>query len=322
MAVHVFVTDSTNYEIIIDRGIVALPEASAENHIFDALLSRIMAVKDNDYILIYISGTNKHELHGVWQADGFPFYSNEPIWPERVYPYRVRIKPSKYCFENPLKLNDINDLRNDGKIWTWALQRASGTNSMFSITNYEFSLLITKFLKLNPFTSQVWRIQTPHPYRECNILEKIHYKNDNPAWESSIMTLLVNAFNQRQFTEIFGNYSDFLSYVPTSLGKEMDFLLMFSSSEMPLKYLSYDIIELKHDIFDIKGLSQLIEYESWFLQKKVAGDQKMLRVSAIARTFSADVKDYVKNRTAIEHKPIKLIEYHIGSNGKINLSVV
>ena len=41
MAVHVFVTDSTNYEIIIDRGIVALPEASVENHIFDALFPEL-----------------------------------------------------------------------------------------------------------------------------------------------------------------------------------------------------------------------------------------------------------------------------------------
>lgn len=104
------------------------------------------------------------------------------------------------------------------------------------------------------------------------------------------MTLLNHAFSHYQFTELFGNYTDYLSYIPTSLGKEMDILLMFDNPKSPNRILSYDLIEVKKDTFDEKALIQLINYESWFLQKKVSGDMKMLRTTAIAKRFSEDVQ--------------------------------
>ena len=43
---------------------------------------------------------------------------------------------------------------------------------------------------------------------------------------------------------------------------------------------------------------------------------KMLRTTAIASSFSADVIDYVKKREEIENKPIKLVQYdHNEING-------
>ena len=77
--------------------------------------------------------------------------------------------------------------------------------------------------------------------------------------------------------------------------------------------VSYDIIEVKRDEFDEDALKQLINYESWFLQKKVSGDMKMVRTTAIARSFSQSVIDYVEKRTRIEGKPIKLLQYSYAS---------
>ena len=73
--------------------------------------------------------------------------------------------------------------------------------------------------------------------------------------------------------------------------------------------LSYDIIEVKRDEFDEKALGQLIDYESWFLHKKVRGDLKMVRTTAIAKSFSDEVVDYIQKRKRIENKPIKLVKY-------------
>ena len=83
--------------------------------------------------------------------------------------------------------------------------------------------------------------------------------------------------------------------------------------------VSYDIIEVKRDVFDEDALCQLISYESWFLQKKVAGDSNMVRTTAIAKTYSEEVIQYVAQRTRIENKPIKLLQYCY-ENGSLKLS--
>ncbi len=261
------------------------------DNVFDGLLSRLACIKEDDYILMYI--VNKKELRGVWQADGEPYYDEAKIWDDRVYPFRCRIKCSKYNFSRFLSLNDINDLRNNGKIWTWALQRASGSNSMFSISNQEFEILLNEYMKINPFSMEKRFIPQPSPFHENNILKMLHTDGDLLKYEYTVMTHLSNAFSKCEFTNIFGNYADFLCYVPTSLGREMDILLLFENPNSR-QVISYDIIEVKRDEFDIHALTQLVDYESWFLQKKVSGDLNMIRTSAIAKSFSDDVVDYVK----------------------------
>lgn len=321
MAVHIFTVNEENYKTCIQKGIVGLPEpkdSRSKDNVFDGLLSRIACVKEDDYILMYVIGSK--ELRGVWQADGNPYYDESIIWEDRIYPFRCKIKCSKYNFKKSLNLNDINDLRNTGKIWTWALQRASGSNSMFSISNDEFEVLLNEYMKINPFSMEKSFIPEPSPFHENNVINKLHIGNNTPKYEYTVMTLLNESFSNKRFTEIFGNYSDFLCYVPTNLGKEMDIMLMFQN---PLNnsVISYDIIEVKRDVFDVDALSQLIDYESWFLQKKVSGDLNMIRTTAIARAFSDEVVDYVKKRETFENKPIKLIVYKY-NNGKFSLELI
>ena len=324
MSVHIFQINEENYQISITKGLVGLPEPKVEgknaNSVFDGLLSRLAVIKENDYVLMYVTGVQ--ELRGVWQADGEPFYDESQVWPDKTYPFRCKIKCSEYNFEKPLKLNDINDLINSGKIWTWALQRASGSNSMFSISNAEFEIILEEFMKLNPFSLRKRIIPEPYPFRENHIANSIHLENQNPKYEYSVMTLLNDAFSHNRFADLFGNYTDYLSYVPTSLGKEMDIVLMFGNKNHPTKVLSYDLIEVKRDIFDEKALKQLIGYESWFLQKKVSGDMKMLRTTAVAKRFSEDVIQYVSQRSHMENKRIKLVQYDYSTETGILLNLI
>lgn len=323
MAVHIFVVSEENYEICIRRGIVGLPEpkeTSSHDNVFDGLISRIACVKENDYILMYVIGAK--ELRGVWRAEGLPFYDTEIVWNDRVYPFRCKIKVSEFCFDNAIKLNDINDLRNNNKIWTWALQRSSGANAMFSISNSEFEVLIYEFLKINPFTASTWRIMQPYYFHEPNLLNCIHIKNGSPQYEYSVMSYLNFGFSKGEFKNIFGNYTDYLSYVPTNLGREMDILLMYGHPKNKDEILSYDIIEVKRNKFDREALKQLIDYESWFLMKKVSGDLNMVRTSAIAESFSDDVIHYVQERKVIENKTIKLITYHLNDEGNFILNCI
>lgn len=323
MSVHIFSVTEENYKICIQRGLVGLPEpkeTKKKNSTFDGLLSRLAVIREDDYILMYIIG--KKELRGLWQAEGKAFYDTVPVWPDRIYPFRCKIKCSRYNFDTALKLNDINDLRNTGMIWTWALQRASGANAMFSISNKEFELLLSKYMKINPFTMNRGIIQEPYPYHEYNLMDHVHLEGGQPQYEYSIMALLNDAFSKQAYTDIFGNYTDYLSYVPTNLGKEMDILLMFGNPMADGLIASYDIIEVKRSEFGEDALAQLIGYESWFLHKKVSGDLKMVRTTAIARKFSDTVVDYVKKREIFEDKPIKLLTYDYMGDGRLSLQKI
>ena len=320
MAVHIFTVSEENYKVCVEKGLVAIPEAkegSRHDNVVDGLLSRLAGIKEDDYVLMYV--IKSKSLRGVWQVEGQPFYEESQVWSDRMYPFRCRIKWSQYNFQNALMLDDINDLRNIGKIWTWALERSTGTNSMFSISNGEFLTLLTEFMKINPFTTQKGRILQPYPYHDSNIVDMLHFQNSGaPKYEFTIMALLNAEFAKGAYTNIFGNYSDYLCYVPTNLGKEMDFLLMYDNPLSTGHVVSYDIIEVKRDEFDEDALSQLISYESWFLQKKVSGDSNMVRTTAVAKTYSDSVIKYVAQRKCIENKPIKLLQYSY-DNDYLNL---
>lgn len=319
MAAHIFTVSEENYNVCVEHGLVAMPEAkegSKHNNVVDGLLSRLSGIKEDDFVLMYV--IKSKSLRGVWQIEGRPFYDDSPVWDDRIYPFRCRIKWSKYNFQNSLKLDDVNDLRNSGKIWTWALERPTGSNSMFSISNEEFNTLLIEFSKINPFSFEKGRILKPYPYHDFNIIENLHFQQEHPKYEFTIMALLNFEFSKNAFINLFGNYSDYLCYVPTNLGKEIDFILMYNNPLNPDQTLSYDIIEVKKEEFNEEALCQLIGYESWFLQKKISGDSKMIRTTAIAKSYSDDVIQYVKQRQRIEKKPIKLLKYSY-CNGRFHL---
>lgn len=323
MAVHIFVTSEENYEICIRRGVVGIPEpkeGKQHDNVFEGMLSRLSMIRENDYILMYIARSK--ELRGVWRADGAPFYDETQIWEDRLYPFRCRIKISEYCFDKALLLNDINDLRNNNKIWTWALERPSGSNAMFSISENEFEIIVNEFLKINPFSQNIWRIVEPYPYHTSNIIDNVHTEKNQLKYEYSVMTHLNHAFASGKFKDVFGNYTDYLCYVPTNLGREMDILLMYEHPKNHDLILSYDIIEVKRDDFDKNALIQLIDYESWFLQKKVSGDMKMLRTTAIAKSFTDEVIDYVTKRKMFENKPVKLVQYDFNNTEGFTLKSI
>jgi|GEM_PF-931571 len=333
MPAHIFVLNEENYKICIRKGLVGLPEAKEnsthEDSTNDAILSRMAAVHDGDYVLFYITKDPKNknnpgkELRGVWKAVGEPFYDDTPVWEDKKYPFRCRIDVTKFSFKNPLKLNDIYDLRNAGKVWTFALNRASGTNVMFSISNVEFEILLQEYLKINPFDIEKNVILEPHPVKSANLMQQVHVNDEsNPCFEASLMALLAESFVKKDFQDIFGNYSDYLSYVPTNLGTEMDILLSFSNPYSQTQIISYDIIEVKLDRFKKESLQQLIGYESWFIRNRVHGDMQMVRASAIARRFDSDVIEYVRNRSWYEGKEIKLFTYSVSGNGKLSLNPV
>lgn len=294
----------------------------------NTLISRLCIVKENDFVLFYITG--EQVLYGIWQVDGSPFFDESPIWPIKpsyptVYPYRIRFKNTSYHYNIPLKLHDIYDLRNEGKIWSFSLSRANGNipNSMLSISDSEFRILLYEYSKLNPYTNPRHLISEPYPIISSPLLDKIFLNSKNQLkYEGGVMAYLLSDLTVGKHTELFGNYTDYLCYAPTNTGGEIDILLMFGNPLQQDQISSYDILELKQDKFDEKALRQLINYETWFLQNKASGDQKMVRSTAVARRFSQEVIDYVKMRKRIENKPIKLVKYSLNQEKQLKLELL
>ena len=330
MPAHIFVIDRNNYDICTRRGVVGIPSAKEESRnrdsTNDSLISRLCMVKEDDYILFYIKG--EKALYGIWQVEGFPFFDESPLWPidqsyPQLYPYRIRFKNTPYHYDVPLELHDIYDLRNEGKIWNFSLNRASGTNAMFSISDNEFRILLYEYSKINPYTVPRHLILEPYPIIVSSLLDRICLNDNNQLkYEAGVMACLLSDLTVGLHKNLFGNYTDYLCYSPTNTGREIDILLMFGNPLQPDQISSYDILELKKDIFDEKALSQLINYETWFLQNKASGDQKMVRSTAIARSFSQEVIEYVKMRKRIENKPIKLVKYALTQEKRLKLELL
>lgn len=74
MAVHIFSVNEENYRVCIRRSLVGLPEpgnTSRKNSTLDGLISRLSAVRDNDYILMYVTGKKNSEDYGKQRAEHF-----------------------------------------------------------------------------------------------------------------------------------------------------------------------------------------------------------------------------------------------------------
>jgi hypothetical protein len=312
MAVHIFVVDEKNYEICIRKGLAAVPNGN-KAHINDALISRMAMIRKDDYVLFYI--TVAKELRGVYKVLELPFFDDTVVWKPtekgQIYPFRIRIDNTIYSFVNPIFLSDIHDLKDQGLIWTFSLHRNMyASNALFSISDAEFNHLLNLFLKKNPINHDPQQIREPYPYFKPNILEKLTFSdNHEPKFESTLMSLILSRLAKGDFKDKFGNFSDYLAYVPTSFEKEIDILLTTRNPIEIGKNLSYNILELKRDKFDAKGLKQLLQYEVWFLNKKVNGDFNMLQTTAIAKSFDDDVLDYLKKRKLFESKIVTLLQF-------------
>jgi len=321
MAVHIFLINEENYAISIRRGLAAIPSGTMPDT-NDQIISRLSLVKEGDAILFYLIG--KKQIKGIYMAYGKPFYDDTPVWHSdtgQIYPYRVRIDNTDMVFDTPVLLSDIFDLRDNGKIWTFSLQRPNGySNSMFSISNAEFTEIRELFLKINPIFGRPTPISEPYRHFEANLMQRLHFDSQgSPKYESGLTAIFFNGLADGRYKDSLGHYTDYLAYVPTSFQKEIDGLLFYSDIESPNRVIAYGLIELKRDIFNEDGLSQLLRYEDWFLKKRAGGDSRAIRTVAIAKRFDDRVVDYVRRRKQFEGKAVRLLRYDC-TNGEIALS--
>ena len=276
-------------------------------------------ISPGDRVLFYITG--EKAIYGVYRAVDRAFFEAEPVWPVpengQVYPLRVRIENSPHVFRRPVFLSDIYDLRDQGRIWSFGLHRPSGTvNAMFAISEAEFEEVLKLFLQANYTISTPQHISEPYRHVEPNLIAQLTLdQKHQPKYESGLAALFLFSLSKRLHSDLFGNYSDYLAYVPTTFQKEIDAVLFHSLPGNERNIVAHTLIELKRDVFSDEGLSQLLRYEEWFLKRRAAGDSRAVRTVAIARGFHPSVVSYLEKRQTVEGKLVTLLTYDVGPIG-------
>ncbi|HEX3526120.1 MAG TPA: hypothetical protein VH988_03560 [Thermoanaerobaculia bacterium] len=312
MAVHIFVTSRENFEICVRHGLAAVPGGTKPDST-DQLISRMVMIRPKDRILFYLIG--EKAIQGVYQALDRPFFDDAPVWPSPEsggsYPLRVRFENSDHVFRQPISLSDIYDLRDSGKIWTFNLTRpGGGANAIFSISDVEFEEILRLFLQANRNVPEPRHIQEPYRHIEPNLISRIKLDSEGrPKYESGLACLFLQALSHGAHVEMFGQYSDYLGYVPTTFQKEIDAVLFHSLPGRRHDIVAHTLVEMKRDSFGEDGLAQLLRYEDWFLKKRALGDSRAIRTVAIARSFHPNVLAYVQSRYRIEGRSVSLLAY-------------
>lgn len=324
----IFIVNDETWEEHNKVGIAAIndpltthPQNKNANAARQSAIAEISGICPGDVIFFnrMVSGKHPPEFLGLFEATSKPYFDSNPLFHGAKYvdkklPFRVEFK-STHNFINPVNIEEIWALRDKGKIWTLQQSRgdAVGVHACVGITRPE-AKLIERLLRVNNIVegsqkSYQTALKRKLPLPIDFLTEgagKLHY-------EAVLKTILLEDLADGKHKQTFGDYDDFIPYVPTGARKEIDVLL--------LKYNGYDevlwyqILELKRDQFTMPELQKLIAYEKWIVRTRAENPLQVYPV-AVASEFNEEVINFVNRRKDYKERPIRLIKYHFDSATK------
>ena len=240
------------------------------------------------------------------------------------------IEPTLDTFDKPFFLSDLYDLADEKVLWSW---RGIVPRSVQPFTDAETVHFLKLLFRNNIHGPSTSRIEDPYnPTKRAALPIKIVSNSRgrivNPgAPEGYLTTWLMTQFANRHLKNFFGDYNDYINFMPTSYGKELDILLLnevkSSLTGKPIvgSLANCTIIEVKANKCRKIDLIQTLKYEDWLIKKKCAGDSAMVQSAIVAYQFDEEVIEYVKKRSQIEGKEVTLLKYSAGE-GTVTLSLV
>lgn len=314
MSYHILLVGQENFQTCIEKGIYGGIESRSEK-VNSEVISCTVAIKPDDFIFFYVKNIG---IYGLWRVATEPFYDQTPIWKgdSQKYPFRFCFEPTVRKFPKPVALNDILDLRDKGKIWTFDLGSLTKKNQ-YIITTEEGKEIIRLLLRNNPVfipAGELVSTYKPKFYKniplslECDNKGRIKYEGFLNAW-------FIKSFADGKLKDMIGDYKDFLNYVPTSFNKVMDLFLTHVTSIDSVEILhKFTCIELKTDVVTEDNLCQIIRYENWLVRKLADGDAEMVQSILIGFDFDEGVLKYRDKRKLIEEKTVRLFKYQVDKN--------
>jgi hypothetical protein len=320
MASYIFIVDEEGYKNCMEHGICAVPSHKENLSIQAKALADLAGIKRDDFIFFFIKKQNK--IYGVYRGRGVPFEDNTKIGStiNENYPYRILFEPTDITFENPIMLSDLYDLADKELLWSW---RRVVQRDAHPFTKMETLQIIRLLYRNNPSGPVKRKISNPYEPATTQQLPIVLEGNskgkviNKGGPESYLMASILQHLSRGGLRDIFGNYTDYVNFVPTSYNKEIDLLLLNEISIGNESVLSsVSVVELKVDKCSLKELSQTLKYESWLARKKCSGDLAMVNSIIIAHKFDDNVIDYTSKKKELEDRAPSLVQYHV--NPKTN----
>jgi len=311
----------------INDPLTSHPENRNANAARQSAISEISGIRPGDTIFFNIMRSHQHppQLIGTFKTTSKPYFAPRPLYPtaksvNETLPFRVEFE-SGQNFPNPINIDEIWVLKDKQKIWTLQQSRgdAVGIHACVSITRTEADY-IKRLLQAN-------NLITDPPKNYAVERENVNsvgvHKQELPIdlrvddhgrlhYEAVLEALILEDFADGKHKETFGEYTEFIPYVPTGSRKEIDVLLLKHINEITLWY---QILELKASTFTMAQLQKLIDYEKWFIEIKSEFPTQVHPVG-IAAAFNGEVIEFVQGREKYRERPIRLLKYTFNSTNK------
>jgi hypothetical protein len=312
MGNHIFLSNADNFKVCCKNGVYGGTYHTSEK-INAEVIASLEAVRPRDLIFFYVT---KVGIHGLWKATRRVFFDDTDIGfqgnPGQRFPYRVCLEPCIRQFAKPVSMSDVLDLRDKGKMWTFDLGAITRKNH-YPITEEEGKELIRLLLRNNPISQPVVPLAKPYQSRQATL--PLKFETDGKGqlkFEGYLNAWFMQSFAQGRLKGVFGEYRDFLNYVPTSFNTVMDIFLTHVTTVDSVDILhKFSCIELKTGICTEDDLNQIIKYENWLVRKIASGDNEMVQSILVAFDFQDKVLEYVQRRRKIEEKTVRLLKYQV-----------
>jgi len=315
MGAHIFLVSEDNFEICISRGVYGCVMPTKEWNRAE-IIAGVLSIESNDLIFFYVKNKG---VYGLWKVIGNPYFDDSHIWANdlQTYPFRISFESTLGYFQKPISLNDILDLHDRGRIWTFDLNPVQQKNQ-YKITMDEARELLRLLLRNNPIRLKAEK--TINRYTP-NMLQPIVIDYSDTSgrfkYEGWLNAWFMQALSKGEFKDLLGDYREFINLVPTSFNKVMDIFLTHVTTIDGIDIAhKYTCLELKADRADEQDLTQVLRYEDWLARKLSGGDHEMVQSILVAFRFTDKLIEYLNNRRRIEEKTIRLITYHLNSNTK------
>lgn len=314
MGAHILLIGAENFATCTSRGVYGCVLPSTERNRAE-VVAGVLSVQLGDFVFFYVKSKG---IYGVWKVTGDPYYDETAVWsnPDQLYPFRINFEPSIGAFPKPVSLNDVLDLRDKGRIWSFDLNPVQQKNQ-YKITSEESRELIRLLLRNNPIRQPVGAINQPFvPKGPRPVqIDLTPSRTGGVRYEGWLNAWFMYALAHGQLRAIFGDYREFLNLVPTTFNKVMDIFLTHVTKVDSMEIChKFTCVELKSDDAGEQDLTQILRYEDWISRRLAAGDPAMVQSVLVARTFSTQVIDYVNHRVRIEEKGVRLLTYSIADD--------
>jgi hypothetical protein len=311
MGAHIFLVGEDNFQLCAKRGVYGCVMPGSERNRAE-VVAGVLSIRPDDLVFFYVKNQG---VYGLWRVSGEPYFDETKVWDsdEQLFPFRFSFVPAVGQFSHPVLLNDVLDLRDKGRIWTFDLNPVQQKNQ-YKITMAEARELLRLLLRNNPIRQASVAIPDAYVPKSKKNIEVDLSSSEPPRvrYEGWLNAWFMQSLARSELKGILGDYQEFLNLVPTTFNKVMDVFLTHVASIDSLEVVyKYTCIELKTERATEEDLSQLLRYEDWLARKLAGGDKDMVQSILVANRFSDLAIEYVNRRRSIEEKTLRLITYAV-----------